>query len=54
MAVWLVSSYLITALLEYAGLGFVLFAPWQVWLPAAGAAVLAAGTIWRVRRQAVL
>jgi hypothetical protein len=54
MAVCLVSNYLITALLAYVGLGFVMLAPWQVWLPATGAAVLTAGAIWRVRRQAVL
>jgi hypothetical protein len=54
MAVCLVSNYLITALLAYAGLGFVMFAPWRAWLPAAGAAMLAAGATWRVRRQAVL
>ncbi len=54
MAITLVTVYSLTVLLVWAGYGMPPIPAWQVWLPASGAAVLAAGALWRVRRQAVL
>jgi hypothetical protein len=54
MAVYLASNYLIFTLLGYAGYRAAPAAAWQWYLPAAGVAVLGAGALWRLRRQAVL
>jgi hypothetical protein len=54
MAIYLTSEFLITKLLDYIGYSTGGIAPWQWYLPAAGAAMLAAAAVWRLRRQAVL
>jgi len=53
MAVYLVSGYLVMTVLVSVRFGFLPLSPWQAWL-SAGAAALGLGTVWRVRRQAVL
>ncbi len=55
MAIYIASNYLLVGLLSYVGYGVVPLTAWlQVYLPAAGAAVLAAAALWRIRRHAVL
>ena len=54
MAIYLASNYLIFTLLGYAGYRAAPAAAWEWYLPAVGVAVLGAGALWRLRRQAVL
>lgn len=54
MAIYIASNYLVLSSLNYVGYGVRPLALWQWYLPAAGAAVLAAAAIWRLRHQAVL
>jgi hypothetical protein len=54
MGVYVACSYLVTDLLGYLGYGITPLVVWEWGLPAVGAAVLAAGSFWRLRRQAVL
>jgi hypothetical protein len=54
MAIYVASNYLVVSLLNYLGYGVAPLTSWQWYLPAAGAAVLAAGAVWRLRQQAVL
>lgn len=54
MAMYIASIYLLTQLLGYIGYGVQPLASWWLYLPAAGAAALAAAGIWRLRHQAAL
>jgi hypothetical protein len=54
MAIYIASDYLVVSLLNYFGYGAGPLAAWQWYLPAAGAAVLAAAAAWRLCRPAVL
>jgi hypothetical protein len=54
MAVYLTSEFLVIQLLGYIGYDVGGISPWQWYLPAAGAAVLAGATLWRLRRQVVV
>jgi hypothetical protein len=54
MGVYVACIYLVTDLLGYLGYGTTPLVVWQWSLPAIGAAVLATGSFWRLRRQAVL
>lgn len=54
MAVYLTSEFLVIQLLGYIGYDVGGISPWQWYLPAAGAAVLAGAALWRLRRQVVV
>jgi hypothetical protein len=54
MGVYIACIYLLTDLLGYVGYGTTPLALWEWGLPAGAVAVLAAGSFWRLRRQAVL
>jgi hypothetical protein len=54
MAMYLTSEFLVINLLGYIGYSTGGISPWQWYLPATGAGVLAAAAVWRLRRQAVL
>jgi hypothetical protein len=54
MAIYLTSEFLVINLLDYIGYSTGGMSPWQWYLPATGAGVLAAAAVWRLRRQAVL
>jgi hypothetical protein len=54
MAIYLTSEFLIGNLLGDLGYGVGGISPWQWYLPAAGAGILTAAAVWRLRRQAVL
>jgi hypothetical protein len=54
MTVYLVCIYPVSILLTYASYGGWPGVPWQWYLPLSGVAVLAGGSLWRLRRQAVL
>jgi hypothetical protein len=54
LGIYLACTYLVTDLLSYVGYGVTPLAVWQWGLPAIGVAVLAAGSFWRLRRQAAL
>jgi hypothetical protein len=54
MAIYIASNYLVVSVLNYIGYGVRPLELWQWYLPAAGAAVLAAASVRRLRHQAVL
>lgn len=54
MAVYLTSEFLVMKLLGYIGYNVGGISPWQWYLPAAGATVLAGAALWRLRRQVVI
>jgi hypothetical protein len=54
MAVYLTSEFLVINLLGYIGYGVGGISPWQWYLPATAAAVLAGAALWRLRRQLVV
>ena len=54
MAVYLTSEFLVIQLPGYIGYNVGGTSPWQWYLPAAGATVLAGAALWRLRRQLVV
>jgi len=54
MAIYIASNYLVIDALGYLGYGTPVLTSWQLNVPAMGAAVLGAGALWRLRRQAVV
>jgi len=54
MAIYIACTYLASDLLSYVGYGVRPLTSLPVIVPAAAAALLASGSFWRLRRQAVL